>query len=230
MRLNPDLSKPFFDWYADSSSKFSGMVRTVALINKSTKIINELGSSPIIKNLQQGAGATLGTFGVVRLPGATQNAYKSFQDLSVEGGRNSFKKNMKAFKAILSGLKCWASVFYLFSANPSSRLMLKVSSLGKEVSDFSMAVSDYSRASELSAFAVGSIKEALDYSRTYYLLRLSKNVTVIVNGILAVTSFVFSFTFLPVLVMVTISLATTMLAIHLDYLKDTGKYKVIKFF
>lgn len=102
--------------------------------------------------------------------------------------------------------------------------------MGGDSSDFFDTVDNYIRISKLSVTSKGIIKEAVDHSKFYYLLRLAKNLIGIAVGVFTFSALMLNYMIVSVFFCASLSLVSAVLSIQIRYIKDTESYKLIEFY
>ena len=110
------------------------------------------------------------------------------------------------------------------TGSPAFRVVAQATDLTSDLVDVIMSVADYYKASALEKEAEGDVKVAVAHTKTYQFFR-------VVKAVAAVAATIFGFVLLalgmPLVALLTVSLASTLFAILRDIYKDSGRFKVI---
>jgi hypothetical protein len=228
---NEKAGQPLYTTYSDYAAKAIGAFRSLQVVRGVCKLWNgtNIAPSPVVKNLEDGAGAAMTGLGIVRIPSATQDAIGRVVDLTKNDGVALDRKVALLVKDGSDALTTWIySASYLTGASTFLGVA-RVADLAGDGADFGLSVDDYSKAVDCEAAASGDVKAAFTHSKNYYMLRIAKAVTSVVSAILALIFFVTGAQIVSVTALIVLSLVSALLAIRRDMYKEEGQFRVIGF-
>jgi hypothetical protein len=170
-------------------------------------------------------GSTMSTLGVLRIPSAGKDAVDSVAALGDDKNKVPFPRKVeKAVGSVADAVAAYGFAHMFVTGSPALRVVAQATDLTSDLVDVKMSVADYYKASALEKEAEGDVKVAVAHTKTYQFFR-------VVKAVAAVAATIFGFVLLalgmPLVALLTVSLASTLFAILRDIYKDSGRFKVI---
>lgn len=224
----------------------NGAFRVFQLIERTMKagivVLKKMGNSfqvPCQKFAEKCATAWT-MLAIPRLFEVTRNMRQSWAKLKKpdQPGTIPGAFQRKAVEAAKNTLDATATYLYVGSLATGS-IALKnagdVPDLANKVLDARQSALDYMLARKTAQAAAAEgvaprVQRALGYTQTYSFISLMRNVCSVASGALGLSLLAFGGPVLPALALITVSLASTVLAILGSFYKDGSPYEMVDFF
>lgn len=228
---NEKTGKSFLGHFGDYAGKAYGAFRVLQVVKGVSKLWNEVvpNSSPVVKNLENGAGAAMSGLGIVRLPSVTSDAIGKVADLAKDTGVSVDRKVGLAIKDVTDAITTWIFSAMFLTGKAAFVPVAQFADLAGDTADLAISAADYKKAAACEAAASGDIKDAFTHAKNYNMLRIAKAVVSVVSALLAVMSLLAGAQLVSTVSLILISLTSALLAIRRDIYKDEGRFNLISF-
>jgi hypothetical protein len=215
----------------DYMRKGKGAKRVLKVVQKISRFLGEVGvESSALKNLDSSIGVTGSVLGLTRLPAAIRNAYQALAALREKNdGISMVRKGVEAVRDTMDAVSSVGDAAAFLSGNPIVSTVAQVTGLTSDVADLQITIGDCQKAVALEKTAQGEVKKALTHSKVYYMLRVAQCVAGIALAVFGLAVLVTGVALVPALAWIGLTMAVLVGSIAIDFFKNKGPTKIIKF-
>lgn len=226
-----DEDRTFLGSFIDYTGTAVGQLRSWGLIRSVSRLFNALSPTPSsgAAFAETSANTAISAIGAVCVPMRTKEAYQALAKIGDVDGVPLQRKIDLATRATMEAASSWMSTAAWVTKTPALDSATSIANLTQDVADLKIAAEDYKAASNYESLATGDVKEALEHTRKYHLLRVVKAVLSTAAAVFALMMIFTGIQVLPLALAVLLSLTTTIVAIRRDIFKNESRFQVIDF-
>lgn len=213
------------------AQRASGATKMIQMVQKPLKLVHEfqkqsgITPSALTLGLEGKLSTGVAALNIPRLPGVTVDAKQAFVTMDDLEGMTLTRKIGRTISTIFDAISTYCYCIMFVKPIPIVGAVAQAVDLTSDLATLPMDYSDYQEASRLESEVTGPVKDAFAHSRKYYMLCVAKDVAAIAGAVLGLLLL----PIMPVIGLISLSLAGTILAISKDLLKASGPYPVIPF-
>lgn len=224
-----DEDRTFLGSFIEYTGSAVGQLRSWSLIRSISRLYNEFSQSPssAATAVDTTASTAISALGAVLVPMRTKDAYRAIVSIGNQDGIPLQRKIDLATRASMEAASSWMSTGVWVTGNPALRSATAVTDLTQDVADLKIATEDYRAASNYETLASGDVKEALEHTRKYHMLRIVKAVLSVAAALFAIMMLLTGIQILPLVLAILLTLTTTIVAIRRDIFKNESRFQLI---